>query len=154
MKTRFADFDVAQAIRDLQPARVFLRRRDPALRACLKAMLPEDACSFCEIADSALLLREVSTQLLAWQPGELVEVTMADRAASPDGARDIVIGFRRPAWNAGIVLLTALHRAPDGNEEEYGSALVLGPGVAIALGRPTHHDAAAPALPRNYKLAS
>lgn len=158
MQTRFADFNLAQAVRELRPARVFLRRRDPVLRGVLQALLPDDACAFVEIADAALLLREVSGSLLSWDPAQTLEITMADRD-SGGGSRDVLVGFRRPGWQPGAILITALRRDADGNDEEYGSALVLGPGVSIALagstatgGSPGDKTARPPA--RRLKLAS
>ena len=133
MITKFSDFDLRVAVRELTPARVFLRRRDPTLREVIRKLLPEGGWSFCEIADAPLLLRQVSEQLLSWEPGETLEITVAERVTSDDGARDILVGFRRPSWKRGAILVTALSRSPQGDEEEYGSALILGPGESVEM---------------------
>jgi hypothetical protein len=137
MRTRFADFNLVETIARMQPARVFIRRRDPALRGALRAILPDGSFSFVEVAEASLLLREASAALLSWEQGQTLEITMSDRATSDEGDRDIVVGFRRPEWNPGVILVTAISRAAGGREEEYGSALVLAPGVALSLVRRT-----------------
>ena len=133
MITKFSDFDLSATVLALKPARVFLRRRDPQLRAALKQLLPDGAYTFCEITDAPLLLREVSKQLLSWKPGETLEITMGERTTADDGSRDVLIGFRRPQWKRGAILVTALSQSPAGDEEEYGSALILGPGEWVSL---------------------
>lgn len=138
MPTRFAAFDVAEAVRRLAPARVFLRRREPALRRVLTSLLPRDCYKLVEIGGATLLLREVSASVLAWsdEPGDDVELTFASRAGGAPGQRDVLVGARRAAWNSGALLLFALSQDPDGNVTEYGAALVLGPGISIDVPAP------------------
>ena len=157
MVTRFCDFSVTDAVQEMRPARVFLRRRSPELKAAIKAMLREGSYQFIEVSDAVLLIGEVSTRLFQFTPGETLELTAADRETA-GGTSDLLFGFRRPAWNRGVILLTALARSASGDETEYGSALVLGPGVAIDLHRfpaaESRRDRHFSTVDKQYKLAS
>lgn len=142
MPTRFAAFDVAEAVRRLSPARVFLRRREPALRRVITSLLPRHCYKLVEIGGATLLLREVSASVLAWSddPDDAIELSFGARPGGAPGRRDVLVGARHPSWNPGALLLTALSEDPDGNAIEYGSALVLAPGVSIALPTPPEAD--------------
>lgn len=142
MAIRFAAFDAAEAVCRLAPARIFLRRREPTLRRVLTSLLPRDCYKLVEIGGATLLLREVSASVLAWSddPDDAIELSFGARPGAAPGLRDVLVAVRHPAWNPGALLLTALSQDPDGNVTEYGSALVLGPGVSIALSTPGTTD--------------